>query len=256
MHVEQRRIYQQTYHAAHKEKLNQRSREYYKANAERLRAHQAVYRVANLEHVKALQRRTREKHKEKNLQRARLYHQTHKDRLRARYRERYLTLSPEAKIRRRVMARTWEKRARIANPATFRLAGRIKQARRRARQRAVADCWTAQDTAFAIEYWERTCAVCGREEGFWYTIALDHWIPISSQNCPGTVPGNMVPLCHGKKGIPVDIARPCNNDKGNTQPWEWLMRKLGKQRAARQRKAITSFFSAHRARSVGENALA
>lgn len=104
----------------------------------------------------------------------------------------------------------------------------------RARKRRLPNTFTAQDRRRALDYWHGRCAVCGRPPGLWHTIATDHWIPLSSAACPGTVRTNMVPLCHGTDG--------CNNQKYAKMPEVWLHEKLGKHRAKRKLEEIEYFF--------------
>ncbi len=104
----------------------------------------------------------------------------------------------------------------------------------RARKRRLPNTFTAQERRRALDYWNGRCAVCGRPAGLWHTIAIDHWIPLSSPECPGTVCTNMLPLCHGTDG--------CNNRKYAKMPNVWLRETLGKHRAARKREEIDYFF--------------
>lgn len=85
---------------------------------------------------------------------------------------------------------------------------------------------SASDWQFALSYFEGCCAACGRPPGLWHTLVADHWIPLSSSDCPGTVAWNIVPLCHDKK----DGVGGCNNSKYNTRPAEWLVKKYGKRK--------------------------
>ncbi len=104
----------------------------------------------------------------------------------------------------------------------------------RARKRSLPNNFSAQDRRRALEYWNGRCAVCGRPPGLWHTIATDHWIPLSSPDCPGTIKTNMVPLCHGTDG--------CNNQKYAKMPEVWLREKMGKRRAKRKLEEIEYFF--------------
>ncbi len=50
------------------------------------------------------------------------------------------------------------------------------------------------DMSLAVYFFGNSCALCG--VSFHETkISWDHWIPLSDDNCPGTVPWNMVPMC-------------------------------------------------------------
>src|SRR5262245_36706706 len=97
--------------------------------------------------------------------------------------------------------------ARQAYQATYQAehpeAIRLYAAARRARKRNLPDTFTIEERQFMLEYWHHACAICGNQDGFFWTLADDHWICITSPDCPGTVAENMIPLCHGKGG--------CNN---------------------------------------------
>lgn len=105
---------------------------------------------------------------------------------------------------------------------------------RRARENALPATLTHQDWKRALEYFEYRCAVCGRPNGLWHKLAQDHWIPVSDVNCPGTVPANIIPLCHGDGG--------CNNSKSNTDPLEWLTRRFGEAKAKKVYRRIQDYF--------------
>lgn len=107
--------------------------------------------------------------------------------------------------------------------------------RRRARVRNLPNDYTSTDWQNALNYFYGCCAICGRQQGFFHTLAMDHWIPLSSSNCPGTVPSNIVPLCHGIDG--------CNNSKGNRDALEWLTSKYGKQKAKEKFNNIQTYFA-------------
>lgn len=121
-------------------------------------------------------------------------------------------------------------RYRKANPAVF---VAISQ-RRLARQRGLPRNFQKQDWLRALEYFKYCCAVCGRPRGLWHTLAADHWIPLILPNCPGTVPTNIVPLCHGIGG--------CNNRKNSTEPQEWLTRMYGSKKASAILRRIEAYF--------------
>lgn len=92
------------------------------------------------------------------------------------------------------------------------------------------------------EYWGYKCAVCGRRIGLWHTIAVDHWIAVSDTRTdnPGHVATNILPLCHSIRGS--NGLGGCNNNKGNSDPIEWLTRKLGKRKAKKKLVEIEAYF--------------
>ena len=85
------------------------------------------------------------------------------------------------------------------------------------------DTFSCDDWAYAKQYWHYSCAVCGHEEGFEWTLSMDHWIPLTDPYCPGTVVENIVPLCEGNAG--------CNNIKSDRAPYVFLVEKLGARKA-------------------------
>jgi hypothetical protein len=110
--------------------------------------------------------------------------------------------------------------------------------RRAARIAALPVNFTEQDWQFALDYFEGRCAACGRPAGLWHTLAADHWIALANDHCPGTIPDNIVPLCHGDGG--------CNNAKQDREPLEWLESQFGIKQAQAVNKRIHSFFSVTR----------
>lgn len=117
---------------------------------------------------------------------------------------------------------------------------REKEALRRARKRGLPSAPVSEQRA--IEYFGGCCAVCGRPPGLWHTLALDHWIPVTDPrpDNPGNVPTNMIPLCHSKKGSNGQGS--CNLSKGNKDPYQWLVDKLGKQQTAEILARIEAYF--------------
>lgn len=115
----------------------------------------------------------------------------------------------------------WHRRYYRDNKNVFRAAGY----RRMARKQALPDTFTTADWEYALAYFGGCCAICGRPSGLWHKIVADHWIALDDPrpDNPGTVPANMIPMCHGING--------CNNSKKSTPPKEWLTRVFGKKKA-------------------------
>jgi hypothetical protein len=111
---------------------------------------------------------------------------------------------------------------------------RIYEARRKARKRGLPDTFTLKQRAFMHAYWHYACAICGNQDGFFWTIADDHWIPLGNSHCPGTIVTNMLPLCHGKGA--------CNSTKHDADPSVWLLRRFGPRKAAVIEKKIAAYF--------------
>lgn len=119
----------------------------------------------------------------------------------------------------------------------------IRNLRYRAKEKGLPFLWNVTHHEYALCYWNFACACCGTQNGLWHTIAFDHWIPIASIDCHGSVPTNMIPLCHPKKDAPVGTPG-CNLSKGAKDPMVWLTEKFGARKAKAKLKEITIFFEA------------
>lgn len=113
---------------------------------------------------------------------------------------------------------------------------------RNAKKRNLPYQWEGDDILCMMDYWEHRCCICGQPADFWHVIAYDHWIPISDQrpDNPGTVPWNMLPMCHSKAG--ANGLCGCNNSKGNKDPRQWITEKLGKKAAGKKLAEIEAYF--------------
>lgn len=129
---------------------------------------------------------------------------------------------------------SWAKYVK-SHPERIKTIKRVNQQKRESLKVNLPSTFTVADWQRCLEYWGNCCAICGRTQGFWHTLAMDHWIPLSAIGCPGTVAGNMIPLCHGDGG--------CNNSKSNKMPIEWLTTRYGKRKANVLLKRITDYFN-------------
>lgn len=108
--------------------------------------------------------------------------------------------------------------------------------RRRARKSKLPATLTHEQWQRALDYFDHSCAVCGRPmNGLFHCAAADHWIALSDPLCPGSVATNVVPLCHGVNG--------CNNYKHKKPPREWLTEQFGKRKAQVILQRIDEYFS-------------
>ncbi len=129
------------------------------------------------------------------------------------------------------------KRWRDRNPAKI----FQKHQRRLARKSGLPIDFESSDWQKAVEYFHGCCAACERQLNDLFGLhkpSADHWIPLASSECPGTIPSNIVPLCHGVDG--------CNNSKGSKMPIEWLELKFGKLKASKIVEAVQVFFQSVR----------
>ncbi len=106
--------------------------------------------------------------------------------------------------------------------------------RYRLRKRSLPNDYPAAERRRAMDYWKGACAICGRPAGLWHTVVLDHWIPLSHPDCPGTIATNMIPMCHGNDG--------CNNHKHAKAPEQFLIQTMGKRKARKKLEEIEYFF--------------
>lgn len=186
-------------------------KQWYKANRDRVIASSKAWQEANRERKSETYRVWKEANQDALRDYHRNYRIANRDTLQERRRARYKT-----------------------NPDLF-FAGKH---RRFARKRSLPGAFTAEDWQIALDHFGGCCAVCGRPPGLWHTIAADHWIPLNAVDCPGTVPWNMVPLCHGIGG--------CNNSKADRNAAEWLIAKFGKRKGLAIQRRIETFFNSRR----------
>jgi hypothetical protein len=132
---------------------------------------------------------------------------------------------------------------RTATPESRRQQGLLLRQRYLARKKGLPDTFAEVHLDFMMRYWQYACAICGREDSWWFRLACDHWIPLSSMACPGSVPGNMIPLCHGIKGKPLDLIT-CNHSKGRQLPEDWLRRRFGRRKVRTILQRIQAYFRA------------
>jgi hypothetical protein len=122
---------------------------------------------------------------------------------------------------------------------------RLLRHARRTRMKGLPFAFTRTHELFMQNYWGHACAICGTPADFWHVIAWDHWIPVSDQTCPGTVPFNILPLCHGRKGArTLSGPRACNNAKQARDPVVWLTERLGPRKAKAKLREIQHYFEA------------
>lgn len=225
----------QAYYLANKDQYKKHAKEYYERHKETIKARVRAYeKTSQAKRTPAVAERLREKWRAR--------HHAHKERRNMQERER--RKAPEWKEKQRKYNSNYFRKyniQRLRSDPDYRELRRISTLNRRARKRELPNNLTRADYDFAIEYFHGRCAVCGRQlndlfgERF---ASMDHWIPLSSLECPGTVPKNMIPLCSGIDG--------CNNLKGAKDPLKWLNSRYGPQKAARIYSFIQAFFEAVR----------
>lgn len=210
---------------------------WYWQNRERSLANDKAWRASHPEEVQV----RNEAYKEKRRAERRVYLILFPKKPRVR-----VAIDPE-KIRekKRAYNRTYaeEHRSEIAmRLRTYKAMRRVQQANlqrnREARKKSLPNTFTHAQEQFCRQYFHYTCVYCGKEEGFLWCLAMDHFIPLDSPDCPGTVITNMLPACSGRDG--------CNISKKNRDPYVWLTWKFGKRKGAAILRTIEAYFAVAR----------
>jgi 5-methylcytosine-specific restriction endonuclease McrA len=106
--------------------------------------------------------------------------------------------------------------------------------RYRARKRSLPDTFTPQEWLACLGYFNYTCCVCGAQlRDLFGNVEphADHWIPIASELCTGTIATNMVCLCNS-----------CNRSKHAKLPEQWLEQKYGAKKAKAILARVNAYF--------------
>lgn len=185
--------------------------QYRKNNPEKKRGADRAYREANRDSIREYQTQYRNNNRESLRKWQRQNYADNREILQRRHKG-YIANHPE------VRRANWHKR--------------------RARKLSLPDTLSTADWRYALDYFGGCCAACGRQPGLWHTLAADHWIPLTSPDCPGTVAWNIVPLCHGNDG--------CNNQKFNNAAADWLIEKFGPRKGRAILRKIEAFLESRK----------
>jgi hypothetical protein len=177
-----------------------KDRRYLEAHKESVRQRQHQYYLIHRDHV---------------LKQVRTYCQNNQLVIRQRNLERYYKNHEAAKARHR----NWKK----SNPHMV----KISNQRREARKRGLPDTFTESEYHRMMAYWNRGCAVTGETNN----LQIDHWIPLKSDICPGTVATNLIPLT-GR----------LNMSKRDSDPKQWLIKVFGVEAADVIEQRIQQYF--------------
>jgi hypothetical protein len=187
----------------------QRVRDYYQAHAEEKRAYRKKYYSQNIQHNKEYHKKRYAANRDKQIELAREWRRANPD-------------------KKREQGRRWQRQNRDKVKASYN--------RRRARKLDLPYDFSATDWKYALEYWGNRCAICGRSEQDGCKLVADHWIPLNydRDHNPGTVPWNILPLCHGPNS--------CNNRKHDKHPELWLLEMFDETEARQKLSEIEIFF--------------
>lgn len=179
--------------------------EYYRQKASR-----GYY--ANIEKKHAEMRSYYQAHKQERCEYNRQYHADNLEQRRAYMRHNAFVKRDDRKAYRektKEQTNVWRKLPEVAT--RIRANMRIIASRRRARQRALPDTFTKEQWLHCLEYFSYQCVACNADFSEDTRSHMDHWIPLSSPECTGTIATNMICLC-----------ATCNISKGGHPPSKWL----------------------------------
>lgn len=214
--------YLKGYRAANRERLALYDKEYRTANHERLAEYRRIWEESNKEYRRA--KRRDYYNKERHAKHVSAWYEANKERKNAQVR----AWREANKDRNNDNKRSWRK----ANPDKDKSAAH----RRKARKRLLPHTLTAADWQVSLDYFRNCCAACGQQlNGLFHSDHMDHWIPLKSPDCPGTVPHNMVPLCST-----------CNMSKQDKPADEWLVWKFGPRKGRAILRKIEAFLESRK----------
>lgn len=228
-----RQKHNRAYWQENREAINERQRESYPERRERALAYHKRWREKNREYDLAKKREWYQQNRDQNLANSRAWRAQNREYMREYDRQYRLAHLDEISARqqdwtRRNRARiNAQRRQRYNAIHEVKEGRRLSNVRREARKRGLPDAFSRKDWRFALAWFEGRCVVCGSTED----LHADHWRPLNSDHCPGTVPGNMVPLC-----------RSCNFSKQDSDPGEWLRWKVGIDRAVEILERVQLYF--------------
>lgn len=185
--------------------------DYYKLHSNERRAYRKMYYDAHADSQRAYSRQHYALNKDKGRKVSLEYYYSHREQKRA-----YNLIYKSAY-------------AQSAHGKNVRLAAHH---RRRARKACLPNVFTQSDWEICLNYWHGRCAYCGKQaEGLWATVNREHFIPLTSPDCPGTVRWNMLPACEH-----------CNLSKRAAPPREWIIHEFGKYKGAQILRRIDEYF--------------
>lgn len=208
---------QKLYYEDNKDWLLEQQNQYYHNNKEWILEHQKQYNAKHRERINRKNKIYYRKHRKRIIQKTTEYAKNNRERTAANRRRRYRENLAENRKRSRIYAQN-----------------------RRARVLELPNTFTVDEWERCLVYFENQCVVCGASADLFIQLDADHWIPISDDDCPGTVATNIVPLCSSKQTIEGQLG--CNQSKTYKDPEEWLIERFGKRKAKAILKRIHEYF--------------
>lgn len=165
-------------------------------------------------------------HPEKQRARSKRFSDTHREHERERSQKYRETYPEKDRASKKAYAQNHPEKGLVWRENNRHILKAISQ-RRRAREKQLPNTFTAQDYNRMMEYWGYSCAISGETE----RLQIDHWIALTDPNCPGTVPGNMIPL-----------QAKLNNSKHNKPAEHWLKSRYGELLAKNILDRVNAYF--------------
>ena len=199
--------------------MNSIDRQYRETHREAIKENKHLYYEENREIILEQQKSYLQGNRDSIVQYRRFYYEKNKERLlrgNAQYRK-----DNRAAVNER--SRQWSSR----NGERKRIACR----KRRTLKHSMGYKFNPSDWQTCLNYFHGCCAYCGAQQDFWHVLEMEHFIPLSHPDCPGTIPSNIVPAC-----------RSCNASKRNNDPYKWLILMFGKLKGRIIAEKIHSYF--------------
>lgn len=233
------------YTQAHKKSIAQSRKKYYEENKEHTLATNKRYRESNKETIAIKSREYRDKNRDSLIEKSHQYYEENKKRLLNNMQEYYqenretiIARNVEYAENNREKRREYLAQYREDNKEQIRLNSKVHSrkagAKRRARVKNLPHSFSELEWLDCLEYFNHSCAVCGSQlrDLFGDTVPhADHWIPLASEECAGTIASNMVCLCNH-----------CNLSKGATMPQVWLARHYSKKEVYKIVERVEEYF--------------
>jgi hypothetical protein len=196
-----------------KDEINQARRQVYRENPEAVLVRNRAFYARNIEQSRAQSRNYYYRNRPRLLINVRTYQQNNQE-----------------------AVREWRRKRYYLDIQKSRNQARLNRAKRYSLEASLPWDFTEDDWKVALEYFNYRCAICGSEPEGQLKLAMDHWIALADKrpDNPGTVPHNIIPLCHGIQG--------CNTSKGYRDAAKWLTEKLGAEIAAQKLQEIQAYF--------------
>lgn len=247
--------YKRRYQVEKKEEIARRKRGYYKSNREKISQMAFEYRLRNQSLLAERSKKYYLSNREKRLEYSRNWYQQNREHVlritkiyyyankhslmkkRVEYQREYIKRNREIITSRRRKYREQNREKLNQQQRKYRAITRENQRlyahRYRTLKRGLLFKFAIDDWICALNYFNGCCAYCGNPAGLFVfnRITADHFIPISDPDCPGTIPGNMVPACGS-----------CNSSKNDKPPHDWVNQTFGKRKAAAILRRIAEFF--------------